>query len=171
MKYSNLYQRTFGQNVFKFPNFHNTFSLGVIIMRQLNNFDFQIPHQWLTRDNGSTCYPSDIPDWFPNRFDFYFFNTVSANEKVLWKLGYLKTFCPNVRRYKLLYFNYLQMFTDVPSAPIATILCWWQVIFRHWLSFWHCYSWDLVPKIFYTLLFLLLSCPKSINIRLNYQKY
>jgi hypothetical protein len=46
--------------------------LEVIIMIKINNFDFQIPHQWLTLDNGSTCYPSNISDWFPNRFDFYF---------------------------------------------------------------------------------------------------
>ena len=43
-------------------------------------------------------------------------NAVAANEKVLWKLGNLKTFCPNVRRYKLLYFNYLQMIGQFPSA-------------------------------------------------------
>jgi hypothetical protein len=35
---------------------------------------------------------------------------VAANEKGLWKLGILKHVCPNVRRYKLQIFNYLQMF-------------------------------------------------------------
>jgi hypothetical protein len=68
------------------------------------------------------------------------FFTITANEKVLWKLGDLKLVRPNVRPYKLLYFNYLQMFGSfrppkqkykripnvqlLPSAPIATILCW-----------------------------------------------
>jgi hypothetical protein len=67
-------------------------------------------------------------------------NKVAHNEKVLWKLGDLKLVRPNVRPYKLLYFNYLQMFGSfrppkqkykripnvqlLPSAPIATILCW-----------------------------------------------
>ena len=41
-------------------------------MTPLDNFDFQIPHKWVIRDNGSTCYPSNIRDWFPNSFDFYF---------------------------------------------------------------------------------------------------
>ena len=68
--------------------------------------------------------------------------SIAHNEKGLWKLGNLKTSRPNVRRYKLLMFNYLQMFgsfrppkqkykripkvQSLPSAPIATILCWWQ---------------------------------------------
>ena len=42
--------------------------------------------------------------------------SLTANEKVLWKLGNLKTFRPNVRRYKLLMFNYLQMIGQFPSA-------------------------------------------------------
>jgi hypothetical protein len=33
----------------------------------------------------------------------------AANEKVLWLVGDLKLVRPNVRRYKLLMFNYLQM--------------------------------------------------------------
>jgi hypothetical protein len=41
---------------------------------------------------------------------------ISANEKVLWKLGDLKTFRPNVRPYKLLMFNYLKMIGQFPSA-------------------------------------------------------
>jgi hypothetical protein len=35
---------------------------------------------------------------------------MAYNEKVLWKVGDLKHVRPNVRRYKLLMFNYLQMF-------------------------------------------------------------
>jgi hypothetical protein len=34
---------------------------------------------------------------------------MTANEKVLWLVGALKLVRPNVRRYKLLMFNYLQM--------------------------------------------------------------
>jgi hypothetical protein len=34
---------------------------------------------------------------------------MAANEKVLWLVGDLKLVRPNVRRYKLLMFNYLQM--------------------------------------------------------------
>jgi hypothetical protein len=34
---------------------------------------------------------------------------MTHNEKVLWLVGDLKTFCPNVRRYKLLMLSYLQM--------------------------------------------------------------
>jgi hypothetical protein len=34
---------------------------------------------------------------------------MTANEKVLWQVGALKLVCPNVRQYKLLMFNYLQM--------------------------------------------------------------
>jgi hypothetical protein len=35
---------------------------------------------------------------------------LAANEKVLWQVGALKHVRPNVCRYKLLMFNYLQMF-------------------------------------------------------------
>jgi hypothetical protein len=34
---------------------------------------------------------------------------MAANEKVLWLVGALKLVRPNVRRYKLLMLNYLQM--------------------------------------------------------------
>jgi hypothetical protein len=43
-------------------------------------------------------------------------NKVAHNEKVLWKLRNLKTFCPNVRLCKLLNFNYLQMNSQFPYA-------------------------------------------------------
>jgi hypothetical protein len=42
--------------------------------------------------------------------------SMTANEKVLWKLGNLKLVRPNVCPYKLLLFNYLQMYHKVPSA-------------------------------------------------------
>jgi hypothetical protein len=42
---------------------------------------------------------------YPKKFP----KKLAANEKVLWKLGNLKTFYPNVRLYKLLMLNYLQM--------------------------------------------------------------
>ena len=41
---------------------------------------------------------------------------LAANEKGLWQVGHLKLLCPNVRRYKLLLFNYLQKFSWFPSA-------------------------------------------------------
>ena len=43
-------------------------------------------------------------------------NDISANEKVLARLGVLKTYRPNVSPYKLLIFNYLLVFGCVPSA-------------------------------------------------------
>ena len=65
-------------------------------------------------------------------FDCHMAFRVATNVKGLWKLGNLKPICPNVRRYKLLMFNYLQMFggfrpteqkykriTNVQSLPSA----------------------------------------------------
>jgi hypothetical protein len=66
---------------------------------------------------------------------------LAANVKVLWLVGALKLVRPNVRRYKLLMFNYLQMIGSfrppkqkykritkvqlLPSAPTChnTMLC------------------------------------------------
>jgi hypothetical protein len=72
---------------------------------------------------------------------------VAHNEKVLWLVGALKLVRPNVCRYKLLMFNYLQIFGSfrplkqkyeripkvqlLPSAPTChnTMLC--AVAFVH----------------------------------------
>ena len=82
----------------------------------------------------SPTFPSQVyPQKFPKK--------LVANEKVLWLVGTLELVRPNVCRYKLLMFNYLQMIGQVPSAenkstikfpkfnyfrqpPLATILCW-----------------------------------------------
>ena len=41
---------------------------------------------------------------------------ITANEQGLWQVGDLKLVRPNVCRYKLLLFNYLQIFSRFPSA-------------------------------------------------------
>ena len=41
---------------------------------------------------------------------------LTANVQGLWKVGALKLVRPNVCRYKLLMFSYLQMFSRFPSA-------------------------------------------------------
>ncbi len=47
---------------------------------------------------------------------FLGFFKMAHNEKGLWQVGHLKHVRPNVRRYKLLLFNYLQKFSRFPSA-------------------------------------------------------
>ncbi len=51
---------------------------------------------------------------------FFRVGGIAANEKVLWLVGDLKLVRPNVRRYKLLIFNYLQMFGSF-RLPITKV--------------------------------------------------
>ena len=41
---------------------------------------------------------------------------IAINEKGLWQVGHLKHCCPNVRRCKLMFLNYLPMFKRFPLA-------------------------------------------------------
>jgi hypothetical protein len=61
---------------------------------------------WFFREFNIPISPTVPSQVYPKKFP----KKLAANEKGLWKLGNLKTFCPNVRRYKLLMLSYLQMF-------------------------------------------------------------
>ena len=67
---------------------------------------------WFFRELNFNISPTLLSQVYPQKFP----KKLAANEKGLWKLGDLKLVCPNVRRYKLLMFNYLQKFNRFPSA-------------------------------------------------------
>ena len=67
---------------------------------------------WFFKDFYLIISPTLLSQMYPHNSR----KKLAANEKGLWQVGNLKRYCPNVRRYKLLLFNYLPMFKRFPSA-------------------------------------------------------
>ena len=100
----------------------------------------------------------------------------ATNEQGLWKVGYLKHVRPNVCRYKLLMFKYLQMFNRFPFAenkstkellmfnyfrqpPLATNLCWRLGFFFRLFKF--------SKQFFYNFLSVQRYNCKNVTVRIN----
>ena len=114
------------------------------------------------------------------------FLRLQPTKRACGQVGDLELVCPNVRRYKLLMFSYLQMYNRfpvrreqkykripnvqlLPSAPIATNPCWrfvllcprgsvCQFLGHFILSLYH---FELVLIAIFVFLFLMSNCPKS----------